>query len=632
VVFVAGGLSEEERITVPAAIAATGQASIVLLDTPLTRAHARVFVEAYRPDCLVPVGSFPKGTTDLEAALGMKVAPLLGLGPSCPTALQQALFPQAPRVIVAPPEPRRLLLQATCLAGALRAPLLLSRGSSEDAAAIKRAVNAWKCGEVFAVGGAYRVCHSLPDIPVVQLPDEDAVAAACLRQQQQHGPLRALVVANPADHRPGLGSLSTLAPWIAVSKNAALLLTNDQGTNVENIVRAALKQEALQRADAVILVGSLQAIPMDRRLNPIPGGKDDVIEMEPLTPTGNEPFSFAVGRLFHQDLGVVALLLAREQLRLDRPAGKALVVSNPGGSLPLLEAFSRSTAQELRNHGYDTTALFGGQARAEAIRRLLPEQDLFLWEGHHGTLVRDYGIPRWPEPLRPSLIFLQSCLALTEPKAQPFLERGAIGVIGTSTRTYSGSGGAFALAYFDALLYDRQTLGGALRQAKNFLLAFSLLKEKRLGEQAALAGASLRSAWAFTLWGDPTVRFPAPRLPPDHLEGVRHKVQGQTLIVSLPEERHMKVVTAKYQAEIRPNIRLAGLCSKEGEDECHRLIPLAFVEVELTGVPAGATPCLHSRLPTEAWVFLWDRRRGCGYLLVRPRASDHGDIRFHVSW
>ena len=36
--------------------------------------------------------------------------------------------------------------------------------------------------------------------------------------------------------------------------------------------------------------------------------------MEPLTPTGTEPFTFATGRLFHPDPGVVTLMLARQRL------------------------------------------------------------------------------------------------------------------------------------------------------------------------------------------------------------------------------------------------------------------------------------------------------------------------------
>ena len=93
-------------------------------------------------------------------------------------------------------------------------------------------------------------------------------------------------------------------------------------------------------------------------------------------------------------------------------------------------------------------------------------------------------MPDWDEPTAPSFVFLQSCLALTEEKAQPLLRRGAVGVVGSPVRTYSASGGACSLAFFDALLYDDQSLGGGLRQAKNFLLAYALLKEKRLGKDA----------------------------------------------------------------------------------------------------------------------------------------------------
>src|SRR5262249_9215009 len=154
------------------------------------------------------------------------------------------------------------------------------------------------------------------------------------------------------------------------------------------------------------------------------------------------------------------------------------------------------------------------------VRKLLPEQTIFLWEGHHSTLIGSYGVHQWTEPLRPSLIFLQSCLALSEPKVQPFLQRGAVGVIGSSSRTYSGSGGAFALASFNALLYENQTAGGSLRQAKNFMIAYAQLKEKRLGDQAKLGGANVRAALAFTLWGDPTLRLPQPSPPDDALKPV----------------------------------------------------------------------------------------------------------------
>jgi hypothetical protein len=600
-VYVAAGLSDEQRLTVPASFAAAGQPGILLFASP----HVHDFLRLYRPERVEAVR------------------------PDNADLLQKKLIPQARRIVLAPSSPRRLLLQAAWLAGVLRAPLVLSRGPNDDAG-LRRALTVWESREIITVGATYRLCRDLGERHVVRLLDEEAVAAFGLSRLQRRGSVHTLVVTNPADDRPGLGGMSALAPWLAARKRAVLLLTNEAGTDVETVVKAALRHEALVRTESVILLGSPKAIPPQRRPNPVAGGKDRFIEMEPLTPSGAEPFSFAVGRLFHPDPAVVLLMLAREELLKDQSSGKALVVSNPGDSLPLLETVSRSTALELKNAGYQTTALFGSEASAAKVRCLLPEQDIFLWEGHYSTLVRSWGLYRWPEPLRPSLFFLQSCLALNEKEALPFLERGAVGIIGSSTRTYSATGSAIALAYFDALLYEHQTMGGALRQAKNFLLAFALLKRQRLG-QPPLAGASVRSAWAFTLWGDPTLRLPAPPAPEGALAHVRQQVRGKTIRISLPEEKYAKVGSACYQAQPAANICLAGLCRRDADDD-HCLVPLVFVEVRLPAVPAGLTPQLHGRLPHSAWVFLWDGRRRCGYLLLRPRTSDHGELRFHVSW
>ena len=75
-----------------------------------------------------------------------------------------------------------------------------------------------------------------------------------------------------------------------------------------------------------------------------------------------------------------------------------------------------------------------------------------------------------------------------------------------------------------------------MRQAKNFLLAYARLKEKRLGKDARLTAANLRSAWAFTLRGDPTLRMPRPERPAPGKEmlAVRHEVRGNTIYVILP--------------------------------------------------------------------------------------------------
>jgi hypothetical protein len=628
VVFLAGNLTDEDRITFTSALAASDHPGVLLFESHESEAPTEVFLKEWQPVRVIPVGAFPRGVPDWEERLHCKTSPAQSWQPGKAGGLWQTLFSRPSRVVVCPAEPRRLLLQAASLAGALKAPLLVDHGRPEDAADLERCLTDWPIQDVYVVGRA----GSLSDRSSAHfhhLKDEEAVTAAYLHQIGRTGPLKNLVVANPDDIRPGRGGMSALAPWIALKKRACLLLTGPGGDNVEALVKQTAEQPLLKSASSVILVGNLQAIPMQRRPNPMPEGRDRNIDMEPLTPHGKEPYSYAVGRLFHEDINVITLMMARPGLWKDSDRLKALVVSNPGGSLPLLETFSRNTARELANAGFDTTALFGHDARRLAIRKLLPKQTIFLWEGHHSTLVRDFEVPEWTEPLRPSLIFLQSCLALSEAEAGPFLRRGACGIIGSSSRTYSASGGALALAYCDALLYEHLSVGESLRHAKNYMLAFALLKEKRLGAQAKLGGATIRSAWSFTLWGDPTLQLPMPQAPPDALPPVRHHVEGNIVRIVLPESAHEKATSGRYQTQMWANARLGGLLT--AKDDERELRPLVFAEVHLPQVPHGKTPRLHGRLPGKNWAFCWDDRRQCGILLAAPRTQDR-EVRFHVSW
>ena len=532
---------------------------------------------------------------------------------------------QAPKVVVCAPEPRPLFLQAACLAGALRAPLLIDDETNRPA--LRERLQAWGTKEVHAVGTVRSFWNQL-GMRTYRLQEEASVQAEYLRHARKRGPVEALVVANPFDE----SGMSSLAPWIADDKRGVLLLTNRSGDDSTALIREAVKLPELQAVDSLILVGDLKTLPMEKRPNPL-AGKDAAIEAEPGTAAGGDPITFATGRLFHDDPAVVALMRARPHLwQQTAEPHQALVVSNPGSGLPLLETYSRSTALELRNAGFKMNALFNKDANRPDVRALLPKQTIFLWEGHHSTLVRDYEVHEWPEPLRPSLIFLQSCLALDCPKAHPFLERGAIAVLGCSSRTYSGSGGALAHSYFDALVYEKQTVGAALRHAKNFLLCFAQLKEKRLGEETKLIGANLRTASAFTLWGDPTVRLPCRPVPDNALPQVSHTLRGNVLTIHVPAQKHGKVVTAKYEAQSLPNARLAGLLTASAEEGEKALVPLLFREVSFANAPPGKVPSLRGRLPRSNWVLLYDARRETGYLLVRPRAKDTEEIRFTVSW
>jgi hypothetical protein len=630
-VYLAGVVPDEALLILSAATVARHPPAVLLIDSPESRSNTRAFLAASNPRRVLPVGRFDESWTALERRLDVRLAaPAPWEGETYRDV--QRLYRPVTQAVVCPSQPREQLLQATCLAGTLGARLIVASDGSQslfpDDRAETRGVK-----EFIVVGKELSAADAPAGCSVEVLPDASAVSELRDKLLAVNGRIGTVVVANSADTASTLGGMSTLAPIVALRKNAPLLLTNKSGDNAEIVVREATAREYLKDVDSIILVANLSAVPMARRPNPLPQDKDPVIEMEPLTPTGVEPFSFAVGRLFHEDRAVVPLLLARQAL-LSRSSGprRALIASNPRGDLNLLEAFSRNTVHELRNAGYETTALFGKEVNGADLRRLMPEHDVFLWEGHHNSLIVDFGLPRWDEPLPPALVFLQSCLALKESKAGPLLSRGAVGVVGSSTRTYSASGGACSLAFFDALLYDGETLGGALRQSKNFLLAYSLLKEKRLGKDATRTGANLRSAWAFTLWGDPTLQLPRPSAPADALPPVRHEVQGNTIVVHLPAEKHERVTSDKYRAEMMPNARLAGLLRKEKGVDGVALAPFVFAEVHLTDSEPGRTPRLHSKVPADRYVFCWDSRRNCGYLLVTPGQRAERELRFEVEW
>ena len=89
----------------------------------------------------------------------------------------------------------------------------------------------------------------------------------------------------------------------------------------------------------------------------------------------------------------------------------------------------------------------------------------------------------------------------------------------------------------------------------------------------------------------------------------------------------------KFQVEMPPNARLAGLIRKEEGDDAEKpLVPFVFAEVALPKAPAGHVPELHAKLPASHYVFCWDERRRTGYLLVTPRPRDEKELRFRVSW
>lgn len=645
--IIVSDLADTELIQLSSWIAASPSNPLFLMDGPVVAGANRDLLARWNPGNLTGVGGTARAKKDLELRLDRKLNSFLEWNSSARFHLLKKLFPQAEQVVICPISPRPMLLQGAWLAGIHHAPLLLIKNIEDPENDLKEWLAANPVRKAITLGQASKPCRTMIDginarnlarnppekaIEIEELADEETVAAAGRTHLQKNGLIHTLLITNPADVHRGLGRMSQLAPWFAASKNAAMVFSNEKGDNATAVLKNALGSFDLRQTESLIILAGLKAIPTEHRLNPVQG-KDAEIEMEPMTPTGNETFTLATGRLFHEFPGMVLVQVGRSRvLPPDGMPRHALVVSNPGGGLPLLETFSRHTTNELRNAGYATASMFGPEADSEKMRKLLPQQDIFLWEGHYRTLIDDFGFLTWTERLPPALYFLQSCLALKEDEASPLFQRGAFAIVGTSTRTYSGTGGAFSVAFFDAMAYDNQTLGGALRQAKNFLVCYTLLKEKRIGEKARLTGVNVRSAWAFTLWGDPTLRLPRPSPSDNAITPVRHEVRGNSIHFFLPGQSFDPVKVSKYNATMLPNGRLAGLLTlDEDEDEKH-LVPFVFAEVPLPSAPLGKKPRLTSRINDRSYVFNWDPRRRVVYLLVTPRTPDLKEFRFKVDW
>jgi len=570
--------SDSDLLMISAAVAASDHSGILIRETPIQRDGIRRFLKDFRAEKVVRI----EANAD-------------------PRPMWNSLFPRIDRVIIASKKDRPLAIQAAILAGLERVPLWLADESSPESK---------KIGE--------KIIASVPEVTLLR--NADHVAQRILDHFAKNGPIESVIVVNPSDERH-----ATLAPWLAHHFQAPVLFAPDGDVN--RLFRSLPK--VLNGVESVIILGDAKSIATEQRPNPLEG-KDLAIEMEPLTPIGNDPFSYSIGRLFDTDPAGVLLTIARQRLIAISQPPRALIASNPGSSLDLLEMCSRHSARELRDRGFDTTELFRDDLTAEILRDRMPHQDLLIWEGHHNTLIRDWEFSSWDEPMKPSLVVLQSCLTLADEKVRPLFRRGAVAVVSTSSRTYSASGGAFTLAYLDAMLYDGCTNGEALRQAKNFLIAYGKLKDQRFAMGSKLNGANRRCAWSFALWGDPTLKLPLPDVTDTAPSAVRWSMESDSVIkVTIPQTDGELVRVGKYRASIRPNMRLAGLLQSDNDDR--KPVPMVFGEIALPNAPEHGEPTLKTKLPSRNWTTLWDARRKVIYILAIPRSDDES-IRFRVSW
>ncbi len=156
IVYLARDLADEQLIVLGATLAAWRPDSVLLLDSSQAAPYLKSFLAAYKPAQVVPVGA-AEGIAEFEQRLDIKTTTALTWGRGQPLALWRSLFNRAEDVVVCPVHPRGALLQAACLAGALRAPLFVLHGRDSEAARLARLIGEWRTRRVYLVGKAEKL-------------------------------------------------------------------------------------------------------------------------------------------------------------------------------------------------------------------------------------------------------------------------------------------------------------------------------------------------------------------------------------------------------------------------------------------------------------------------------------------
>lgn len=221
------------------------------------------------------------------------------------------------------------------------------------------------------------------------------------------------------------------------------------------------------------------------------------------------------------------------------------------------------------------------------------------------------------------LMILQSCHSLDE-SAMEVLKSGAAGMVGSVTNVHSASGSAFIKAFCDGLLYRGDTIGEALRDARNYLLCVSALKTKRGHSQQAKV---TRVAYSFHLWGDPELMLFAglPRRAKLHTASAGF-VGPDKIGLGIPEKRLPTSRTEKYFLRMFPGNEVAGIVKRFKNKDIRRVMPIYFFRVP---VPEGFAPLRYTDLRevddiNARAVFLADSFERFLYILYLPERDQKG--------
>jgi len=554
--------------------------------------------------------------------------------------LRAECWPQPNLVVLADRSDRQQATLGSVLAAAHRAPLYLldckkaSSGSSPVVPSVPRIIcvgraEQWPAERIMP-GAQWSYVHD---------PDEilDAYAKSLKLERIEH-----LVVINPAGKAAGKETveLSSLAVPYALRHRAAIWLAGT-AEDADKRIADILERKFLD-VRYVTILGDEACLPPTAVPDPAPapppaaqspaGGQNGPKMVTPELLSGvrfRQPCVYRVGRITGSTLASASLLAANGQSRKAVSATAvptAWMMANVGEkNLPLLECLARSAERNCAAHGWQMATYFGSQNGPIKTAPFLAA-DLIIYQGHTADLGKFTAVHQQLATLPPSLFLLQGCFTLREAETLNLLQSGAAGAVGATSNMFSASGGAFASVFLDAML-SRRDAGSSLMVARNYLLALTLLKEKRGHQQA---GKPLRAAMTFSLLGDPTwePRGNAPTAPT--FRGVRAERKGPRVDLHIPaawlEESH----AGPYLADIPMDGQLAGIYTANPfKSDYRQLVPLYFAVLPIENWHGDGPPQVSSTLAPAEWVSLWDARNRWLYLLVRGKtgtARDHGKV------
>ena len=221
------------------------------------------------------------------------------------------------------------------------------------------------------------------------------------------------------------------------------------------------------------------------------------------------------------------------------------------------------------------------------------------------------------------LMILQSCHSLDDSGLE-ILTSGARGLLGSATNIHSSSGSALVKAFCDGLLYHGETMGEALRDARNYLLAVTALKTARGHKEQAKV---LRVAYGFHLWGDPESRIFGGLSRSPKLEPVSTQFIGpDTIRIVVPQKRLTTSRTSKYFLRMFPGSEVAGIVKRIKDKEIRRITPIYFFKLAM---PKDASLERYTGIKelndtSARAVFLVDSFKRFLYILYFPEKEEPG--------